>query len=694
MNKLFNQENIRNIGIVGHTGCGKTMLLEHILYQAKEIDKIGSIDKGTTVSDYDEEEKKRKISLKATYGAIAHNGHKLNIIDTPGSADFTGEVRAAYRVADGLVFVIDAESGVQIETIKQWNLADEYKLPRIVFINKMDKKPNNFKNIANDIKANFQKPAVPVEIPIIEDNSLIGVIDLLDLKAWYKKDNHMEEAEIPDNYKEEVNSAYEHLMETVAEASDEYIEKFLEGEKLTHDEMLDGFLKTVEDSKFIPIICGSNKLHIGIRSLARIAFEAFPCSKFKQGKKGFDEEGNNIEFKRVPSEKLSAFCFKTVIDQFSGKLSYIQVISGSLKKDDEIFISNTGESFKVNKMLVPRGSDYQEISEGRTGDIVILQKIDELKTSHTLCTKDNYIKYPELQFTQSSYSLAISSNDKKNEDKLLNFLHKFSEEDPTLQLEFNPETHENVLSARGELHLDVYFSKIKKLSNIEIITKIPKINYKETIKKESVETYRHKKQSGGHGQFGEVAIKVRPTQNGEKFNFVNSITGGRVPKQYIPGVEKGLLEGMEEGIIAKYPVTGIEVELYDGQYHPVDSSEMAFKIAAKQALKGALKKANSVLLEPVMHLEVYAPEKYVGDIMSDLSSKRGKIIGQDILPGQNILIKADVPHSELLKYAVDLKSLTQGTGSFEISFDHYTSLSGKSAQKIIENRKKELTIEE
>jgi len=694
MNKFFDQENIRNIGIVGHTGCGKTMLFEHILFEAGEIKQPGSIDKGTTVSDVDEEEKNRKISLKSTFASIEHNNHKINIIDNPGSSDFTGEVRASFRIADGLIFVVDSESGVQIETIKQWHLADDYNLPRLVFINKMDKNPTSFKTIAEDIKTNFEKSAVPVDLPIIENGIMTGVVDLLDLTAWTKDGEHMKEIEIPDSMKDEVEEAYGTLMEAVAEASDQYIEKFLGGEKLTHDEMLDGFLKTVEENKFIPIICGSNELHIGIKSLLRISYEAFPSSAYKKIAKGKDSHGNEIELKRTSDEKFSAFCFKTIIDQFSGKLSYIQIISGTLKKDDEIFIANNDHSIKVSKILVPMGSKYTEVSQGSTGDIVILQKIDNLSTSDTLCIKEKKILYPKLRFTQSAHAVAIHVNDKKNEDKLLSMLHKFSEEDPTLKIEFNAETHENVLSARGELHLDVYFSKIKKILNIEIETTIPKINYKETIKMEADEKYRHKKQSGGHGQFGEVAIKVRPSKDSTNFKFINSIVGGKVPKQYIPGVEKGLVEGMEQGILAKFPVVGIEVELYDGQFHPVDSSEMAFKIAAKQALKGALQKAQSVLLEPIMHLEVYAPEKYVGDIMSDLSSKRGKIVGQDMLPGKNVLIKADVPHSELLRYSVDLKALTQSTGSFEIKFDHYSPITGKNADTIIESRKKELEAEE
>ncbi|MCX8058013.1 MAG: elongation factor G [Spirochaetes bacterium] len=684
---------IRNIVLLGHTGSGKTILLENILFQKNIIKEPGNIEKGNTVSDWDEEEKARKISLKSSIAYIEHENFKFNIIDVPGSADFVGEVRASLRVADGAILVVDGEAGVQIETIKHWNLLDKYNIPRIIFINKLDKPIANFEKVANDIKENFNKPAVPVELPIYnEKKEFIGVIDVIEMKSYIKEGNNFVEKDIPQNYKDNANKAHEAIMEAVAEASDNLIEKFLAGEKLTKEEILEGLLKTVEEGKFIPIICGSAEKGIGLSSMLRIAEEAFPDITYK--KEFVSRNNENERIKIDPNAPFIGFCFKTVIDQFAGKLSYIHIISGKITKETELIIPEKNTKIKISKLLIPIGNKYTEIDEASCGDIVIFQKIDQISISDTICDKNINVLLPKLDLPQPIYSVAISSADKNVLEKIISNLNKFSEEDPTFKISFNPETHENVASGMGELHLDVYFSKVKKLLKTNIDISIPKINYKETIRKESEAKYRHKKQSGGHGQFGEVHIRVRPNQRGKGFNFINAIVGGKIPKQFIPGVEKGLLEGMERGVLASYPVVDIEVELFDGMYHPVDSSELSFKIAARQALKEALRNADPILLEPIMKLYVYSPEKYTGDIMSDLNSKRGKILGMDPLPGKNQLIKAEVPHAELLKYAIDLKSITQGTGSFEIEFDHYSPITGKIAENIIEQRKKEIQEEQ
>lgn len=694
MGLIVDTDKIRNIAIAGHTGCGKTMLLESILYDTNVISQKGSIDKGNTISDYTEEEKNRKISLKTAVASIKYNDFKLNILDTPGSADFSGEVRAAFRVSDGVIFVIDGEAGVQIETIKQWNLADKYNLPRLVFINKLDKPNADFFKVVEDLKNNFKKTVIPVELPIVEKNEIVGVVDLIEKNAYTLKNGKLEKSDIPEYMKNDVESYYDGLMEAVAEASDDLIEKYLNGEQLTKDEMLSAFRKTVSEYKFIPIICGSVEKNIGVVSLLRISTEAFPSPMWREKCKGIDPKNSN-EIERVLSkeEPFTGLCFKTIIDPFLGRLSFLKIIAGVLNKDEEILISNKDVKIKISKLLSPVGNKFNDIDKGVTGDIVVIQKIDQISTSDTLCDKNNPIVLPPLDLPQAVYSVAISTSDKKHEEKLISALQKYSEEDPTLSVKFNPETKQNVVSGMGELHLDVYFSMIRKQMKIDFKTEIPKINYKETIRKEVEARYRHKKQSGGHGQFGEVAIKVMPAKRGEGFKFVNKIVGGVIPKQFIPGVEKGLIEGMEEGVLAKYPVVDIVVELFDGAYHPVDSSEMSFKIAARTALKNAMQNGDPVILEPIMKLRVYAPDKYTGDIISDLNSKRGRVQGMEPLPGQNTLIKAEVPHAELLRYAIDLKSLTQGTGSFEIEFDHYNPITGKLAEQVIEARKRDLEQE-
>jgi len=692
MPNTYGTNKIRNIVLLGHTGSGKTILLENLLYMKGVIKEVGSIEKGNTVSDWDEEEKSRKISLKSSIAYIEHNGFKFNFIDVPGSSDFVGEVRQALRVADGGIIVVDGEAGVQIETIKHWNLLEKYNIPRMIFINKLDKPNSNFEKVSQDLKENFSKTTVPIEIPIFNDKKeLIGVIDIIEQKAYIKEGNNIVEKDIPQDYLSQTNSYRDSLMEAVAEASDTLIEKFLAGEKLTKEEILEGLLKTVEESKFIPIICGSAEKQIGLLSLLRISSEAFPDITYK---KEFENRLNEKEKVKIdPNGPFIGFCFKTVIDQFAGKLSYIHIISGKITKETELNIPEKNSKIKISKILIPIGNKYNEIEEAHCGDIIIFQKIDQIFISDTVCDKSINVALPKLDLPQPIYSVSISSPDKNMLEKIISLLNKFSEEDPTFKISFNPETHENVASGMGELHLDVYFSKIKRVLKTNIDTSIPKINYKETIRKEAEAKYRHKKQSGGHGQFGEVHIRVRPTPRGKGFNFINAIVGGKIPKQFIPGVEKGLIEGMERGVLAKYPVVDIEVELFDGMYHPVDSSELSFKIAARQALKEAIQNADPILLEPIMKLYVYTPDKYTGDIMSDLNSKRGKILGMDPLPGKNTLIKAEVPHSELLKYAIDLKSITQGTGSFEIEFDHYAPLTGKLAETVIEHRKKEIQEE-
>ncbi len=687
--------NVRNIILLGHTGSGKTMLFESILFSLKMIKEKGSIEKGTTVSDFDEEEKNRRISLKSSVASTKYLDYKYNFIDAPGSAEFAGEVRSSILVSDGAIIVIDSEVGVQIETVKHWKICDDNEIPRIFFINKMDKENANFEKVLTNLQESFAKTIIPIVVPIIENKKTVGYIDILHKKAYIKENDNYKETVIPDNKKEEVNKITEKLMEAVAEGEDAYIEKVLSGENLTDQEILDGFAKTVSNCKFIPVIAGSSFDNGGISILLNTIHKAFPPFVSKKSFKAISKnDGNLIDINISPSNSFCGFCFKTVIDQFNGKLSFIRVLNGEIKKDDEILIVEKNNKFKVTKLLQPLGNKIEEIEKGVIGDIVVLQKIDDISTTFTLGNKEISYSYKFEKLPQPVYSVAISTKDKNSEDKLISTLHKYSEEDPTLVVKYDPETKQNVVSGMGELHLEVYFSKIRKQLKIEFETSIPRINYKETITKQVEARYKHKKQSGGHGQYGEVAIRVSPNKRGEGFKFINSIVGGVIPKQYIPGVEKGLIEGLNNGVLGKFPIIDIIVELYDGSYHEVDSSEMSFKIAARQALKEAMSKGDPILLEPIMTLSVYAMDKYTGDIISDLNGKRGKILGMDPIPGGLTLIKAEVPHSELLRYATDLKSITQGTASFELEFSHYSPLTGKLAEQVLDERKKFITAEE
>ncbi len=695
MSIVSSASNVRNIIFLGHTGSGKTMALESILFQLKMIKEKGSIDKGTTVSDFDEEEKNRKISLKSSIAAVKFQDYKYNFIDAPGSADFVGEVRSAIQVVDGAIIVIDSESGVQIETVKHWKLCEDKEIPRMFFINKMDKENANYEKVLANLQESFSRTIIPIVIPIIENKKTIGYIDIIHKKAYLKDNNSYKETSIPDNKLDEVNKIYEKLMEAVAEGEDCYIEKVLSGESLTDNEMMDGFSKTVSKCKFIPVIAGSAFENGGIQSLLNIIYKAFPPYISKKSFNALSTaDRSKVTVDISSTGNFIGFCFKTVIDQFNGKLSFIRVLNGELKKDDEVLIVEKNNKFKITKILQPFANKIEEIDRGVTGDIIILQKIDDINTTFTLGSKDITYTYDFDKLPQPIYSVAINAKDKNTEDKLISALHKFSEEDSTLIIKYDPETKQNVLSGMGELHLEVYFSKIRKQLKLDFETSIPRINYKETITKQVDARYKHKKQSGGHGQYGEVAIKVSPNKRGEGFKFINSIVGGVIPKQYIPGVEKGLLEGLNNGVLGKFPIIDIIVELHDGSYHEVDSSEMSFKIAARQALKEGMTKGDPILLEPIMTLSVYAMDKYTGDIISDLNGKRGKILGMDPIPGGLTLIKAEVPHAELLRYATDLKSITQGTASFELEFSHYSPISGKLAEQVIEERKKFITSEE
>jgi len=687
--------NIRNIILLGHTGSGKTMLLESIFFHCKAIKEKGSIEKGTTVSDYDEEEKSRKISLHSSVASVKFNDYKYNFIDAPGSAEFVGEVKAAIQVVDGAVIVLDSEAGVQIETVKHNKICEDKNIPRIFFINKLDKENADFDKVLNSLTESFNKPMIPLIFPILSNKKAIGYVDVLAKKAYKKDGETFKDTEVPSEYKDRLDKYYEKLMEAVAEGEDSYIEKVLNGNSLTFEEMLDGYNKTASKGSFIPVLCGSTFDNLGVEPLLNLIYRSFKPLVEKGTLKGKNKsDGSEIDIKTSENAPICGFCFKTVMDQFNGRLSFIRVLSGEIKKDEEVQIVDKNIKFKITKILQPFGSKIDELEKGTVGDIIVLQKIDDISTTNTIASKDiNYI-YLSDKLPSPVYSVAISAKDKNTEDKLIAALHKFSDEDPTLTIRYDPETKQNVVSGMGELHLEVYFSRIRKQLKIEFETAVPRVNYKETITKQVESRYKHKKQSGGHGQYGEVAIRVSPNKRGEGFKFINSIVGGVIPKQYIPGVEKGLLEGMNFGVLGKFPVIDIVVELYDGSYHEVDSSEMSFKIAGRQALKEAMAKGDPILLEPIMTLSVYAMDKYTGDIISDLNGKRGRILGMDPIPGGLTLIKAEVPHSELLRYATDLKSITQGTASFELEFSHYSPLTGKLAEQVIEERKKFIVTEE
>lgn len=674
-------EQIKNIALAGHGGTGKTSLLEHICAAGGVIPKPETVESGKTVSDFTEEEVTRKISIHTSLAHIKWNNKKINILDTPGSGDFIGEVVEGFRACESVIILVAADSGVQIETIKLWRRLNKENKPRIIFINKMDKEHADFNKTVEDVKEKFKINAVPVTIPIGKGNDFKGIIDVIEMKAYNNADGNPDVQDIPDNMKDAVEEARMMLVEAAAEGNDDLMEKYLEEENLTEDEIKLGLQQGIQKSAIVPVFCGAATYSAGIHSFLNFVANSAPSPGGNV--KATAQDDSEIEVSIDSDGSATCFVFKTSIDQFSGKLSYIKVISGSIHSDSELYNAHAEKKEKITKIFTCQGKKLEDCPVLVAGDVGILAKLNSVETNHTLCTHDNIVKYMPLQLPQPVHAVAISAKTKKDEDKLNQLLQRTATEDLTFKIEYNKETRENVVSSMGELHLNIILDKIKEKQKIEIETRVPKIAYRETITTAAAAEYQHKKQTGGHGQYAKVALEIKPIERGEHFSFVNAIFGGAISRGYIPGVEKGVLDGMEEGILAGYPVVDLEAKVVDGKEHPVDSSEMSFKLAARGALKSALEKAKPVLLEPVLNLTVFVDDQYLGDVLSDLSSRRGRVLGQEPIGGGIQEVKAQVPQAELLRYSIDLKSITSGTAAFEMEFSHYNPISGKVADDVI-----------
>jgi elongation factor G len=701
MLKEYSTENVRTVTIVGHGSTGKSTLFDAMLFIGGQIEKIGKPDDGSLTSDYDEEEKSRKISIRSALGFVEIDDVKINIIDTPGMSDFVGEARAAIQVAEAAIVVVDAVDGVQIETEKVWRYLESKKIPRIIFINKMDKERANFNAIIDNLRSHFNAKFAAVCIPVGEADKHSGIVDLIEMKAMMPKpDGKIQVSDIPADLKKAAEDARNSLMELSAEGDDALIEKYLEGEPLTEDEMKKGLKALVARAEVFPVICGSSLKAIGIKNLLNVIKNYVPTWELNKQVEGLNP--NNKEEKVVitskPDAPFAAVVWKTYIDQYAGRFNYLKIISGTLLPETEVLNSTKNYKERVTKLYTMIGNKPVEVPKLLPGDIGVVVKLDRTATLDTLCDTKHSVLLPIIQLPNPVFSYAVQASKKGDEDKIGQIFSRITDENPTITYIFNPETKQTVLSGMGEMQLDIILKSIKEKNKIELVTSEPKIAYRETITKKAEAQYKHKKQTGGHGQYGEVFIRVAPLERGKGFEFIDSIVGGVIPRNFIPAVEKGLREGMDEGVLARFPVVDVSVELYYGSYHPVDSSEMSFKIAARQALKKGLEAAGPILLEPIMEVDVYVEKDSMGDILNDITSRRGKVLGMGSSDEEGkspiSVVKALVPLAEMLRYSIDLRAMTSGKATFEMRFSHYEPISGRIAEKVIEERKKEFAEED
>jgi elongation factor G len=688
--KKYKVDKIRNLILLGHGGCGKTMFAEAMLYSAKAIDRFGKVDDGNTTMDHDPEEIKRKISIATALAPLEYRDHKINLLDAPGFFDFVGEVKGAIRAADIACIVTCAVSGLEVGTDKSWSYAVEQNLPKVVFVNKMDRENANFDKVITDLRAKFGNSVIPIQIPIGAAEKFQGIVDVLKNKAYFIENNKVVEKDVPADLQAKVEEYRLMLTETVAETDDALLNKYLEGEVISDAELLSGTRTAVITGKLTPVLAGSALKLAGVTSFLDALIDYFP-SPADRG----EIIGTNEGEKRLPSESepFSALIFKTMADPFVGKLTLFRVFSGTIKSDSQVYNSTRGVNERIGQLFIIKGKVQEPVSELSAGDLGAVAKLTDAFTGDTLCDKEKQIVYPGIDFPHAKLSLAVEPKAKGDEEKIGTGLARLMEEDPTFKVEKNTITHELVASGMGDLHIEVIISKLHKKFGVDVVLKEPKISYKETIKGTVKIEGKHKKQSGGRGQYGHVWLELNPLHNGNNFEFEDKIFGGAVPKNYIPAVEKGVRETMEKGVLAGYPVVNVKVTLFDGSYHSVDSSEMAFKIAASMAFKKGFMMAKPILLEPIMHVEVKVPEEFMGDVIGDLNKKRGKILGMEP-DGNNQIVKALAPQSELAKYAIDLRSMTQGRADFEMYFDHYEEVPGHLADAIIAEAKKHMVEDE
>jgi len=668
-------ENLRNIVITGGQGSGKTSLMEIILYKAKVTERIGNVEEGTTLSDYDEIEKRRRFSINPSLFHFPWKDYKINLLDTPGFADFIEKTKFILRAVEGAIVVLSPLGGITSEAKKIFQFLAEEKTPFLIFLNKIDEEELNFSHFVKEIEEETEIICLPLQFPLTHQGKFYKIIDLVKLNE--------EETEIPSEFQEEVKEFRKKLLEVVAETDDSLIEKYLETEKLSKEELKKGLKEGIYQGKFVPLICGSALKDTGIESLLDAMVNLLPSPLIKGSVKGnYPGKEEEIERKINIEEPLSAFVFQTLNEEHLGEINFFKVYSGKFSSGSTVYNSTQKEEEKIGQVYLVQGREREEVSEISTGDIGALVKLKNTYTQDTLCDARSPIVFPSVILSEPNISIALKPVNRKDEQKMSLVLSRLVKEDPFLKIEVDKESKQTILSGMGEVHLEITIERLKNKFSLDVQKEEPRIPYRETIVATAEAQGKYKRQTGGHGQYGDAWLRVKPLARGEGFKFIDKIKGGAVPSRYIPAVEKGVKEALRKGILASYPLIDIEVTLFDGSYHPVDSSDIAFQIAGSIGVKKAIEQAKPILLEPIMELEVEVPNEFLGDINGDLSSRRGRIMGVESFKGRE-KIKAYIPLAELHNYSASLRSLTQGRGIFRRKFSHYEKVPEEITQKII-----------
>lgn len=684
--KEYATEAIRNVALAAHGGTGKTSLTEAMAFRAGLVSRLGRVDEGTTISDFDPDEVKRKISVNVSVAPVEWKGSKLNLLDTPGYADFVGEEKSGLRAADGAVILVDASAGVQVGTENAWRFVDERGLPRLVFVNRIDRENADFDRTVAALVAQFGRQCTPIQIPIGSQDHFQGVVDLIGREA--QMGDKPEVGPAPADLVQQIDTYRERLVEAIAENDDELLNKFIEGEELSVEELRNGLRAAVISGGLVPILVGCATKNIGVEALLDTIAGCLPSPLDAGPPTAKNPAGSEETIEPNSTAPLAALVFKTTADPYVGRLSFVRVYAGTLKSDSQVWNASKNQAERIGPVFHQHGKTQDAVGQILAGDIGVIPKLSDTTTGDTLCTREHPVLLEPTKYPSPAFSASVTPKTKADADKVGSSLHRIAEEDPTLAIGRDADTGELILSGLGESHVEVAIEKMQRKFGVAVEMRTPRVPYKETITIATSSEYRHKKQTGGAGQFGQVTLELTPQPRGSGLEFSEHVVGGSVPREFFPAVEKGVREAAVEGVIAHYPLVDVKVTLVDGKYHPVDSKAIAFEIAGMQAVKQGVQQAKPVLLEPIMRIEIRVPEGFTGDVISDLNGKRAKVHG--MVPDDGLtVISAEAPQAEIQRYATDLRSLTQGRGTFTTEFDHYEEVPAHIAQKVIEEAKKE-----